>query len=83
MKLLYWTSLTYDYKEVSGQVLGRTGLQATHPDCASTTLSRIVSAGTWIFPLCGRSYSPVHAIVSAFISHDSACLLWSKPCNAG
>lgn len=45
MKLLYWTSLTYDYKEVSGQVLGCTELQATHPDYASTTLSCIVSAG--------------------------------------
>lgn len=35
MKLLYWTSLAYDYKEVSGQMLGCTKLQAVHPDCAS------------------------------------------------
>ncbi len=51
MKLLYWTSLTYDYKEVSGQVLGCTGLQATHPDCASIILSYTVSAGAEIFSL--------------------------------
>ena len=35
MKLLYWTSLAYDYKEVSLQMLGCTKLQAVHPDCAS------------------------------------------------